>query len=409
VQLVDLGDAREVDAAAIGFRKAIADGTPGMAWSSRLRQLVWEPLAAGLKPQVETVYLCPDSVLTAVPWGALPGEDGQSPLLEEYAFAVVPSGHVLLEQLQTPPTEATGADSLLMVGDVAFGERPEEPEDVGLLVTRSVVGRRGGLSFPPLPATRVEVENIGRIMDSRPATTLCGVEASVQHVTRQLPKARWAHFATHGFFTRPKPGAATQSDGLREFELPGYDFGAERVTAAKRNPLLLSGLVLAGANLPPESDEFGVTRGPQGILTAEAISYLPLDGLQLAVLSACETGLGDVADGEGVLGLQRAFHTAGTKNVIASLWQVDDEATAALMTLFYHKLLTEEKTPLQALRESQLALSRSPELVARIARDRGIDFSKTAPIKPSPDATPGKTKRGNPRNWAAFVLSGLGR
>ena len=97
---------------------------------------------------------------------------------------------------------------------------------------------------------------------------------------------------------------------------------------------MLIGLVLAGANRPE-------TPG-RGILTGEAIVGLDLRGLELAVLSACETGLGDVAGGEGVFGLQRAFHVAGCRNVVASLWKVDDEATAALMALFYRHLWEEE-------------------------------------------------------------------
>ena len=87
--------------------------------------------------------------------------------------------------------------------------------------------------------------------------------------------------------------------------------GSERRTVAGRNPLVLSGLVLAGANLPRAKDSYGIAQGDGGILTAESIAGLPLDKLELAVLSACETGLGDVAGGEGVFGLQRAFHSAG--------------------------------------------------------------------------------------------------
>src|SRR4029079_16945786 len=104
----------------------------------------------------------------------------------------------------------------------------------------------------------------------------------------------------------------------------------ERMGAGARSPLVLSGLVCAGANLADTPQ--------RGILSADAVASLDLRGLELAVLSACETGLGDVAGGEGVFGLQRAFHLAGAHNVVASLWKVDDQATAALMTLFYDRL-----------------------------------------------------------------------
>src|SRR5205807_6863733 len=122
----------------------------------------------------------------------------------------------------------------------------------------------------------------------------------------------------------------------------------ERVGAGALSPMVMTGLVFAGAN---KADTPG-----RGVATGEALVDLNLSGLELAVLSACETGLGDVADGEGTFGLQRALHLAGTKNVIASLWKVDDQATAALMTLFYRHLWQEKLPPLEALRQAQLAL-----------------------------------------------------
>src|SRR5205807_2929775 len=100
-----------------------------------------------------------------------------------------------------------------------------------------------------------------------------------------------------------------------------------------------------------------------GILTAEAVAGLPLDHLELAVLSACETGLGEAAGGEGVFGLQRAFHLGGARHVVASLWKVDDEATAALMTLFYRNIWEQKLPPIEALRRAQLAVRYNPGMV----------------------------------------------
>src|SRR5262249_44970142 len=154
----------------------------------------------------------------------------------------------------------------------------------------------------------------------------------------------------------------------------------ERVGAAARHPLTQTGLVLAGANLKGKA-------GASGIVTAEALAGLNLNGLELAVLSACETGLGEAASGEGVFGLQRAFHLPGAASVVASLWQVADHAPAALMGLFYHKLWRENQAPLPALREAQLYLYRHPERVGVLARLRsGPDFANevrrpTAPTK----------------------------
>jgi CHAT domain-containing protein len=134
----------------------------------------------------------------------------------------------------------------------------------------------------------------------------------------------------------------------------------------------------------------------------EAPAGLDLRGLELAVLSACETGLGEAAGGEGVFGLQRAFHLGGCRNVLASLWKVDDDATAALMAVFYHQLWQEGRPPLEALRRAQLALYRHPRAVPALARGRGPDFEQTVRRVAQPAA------RAAVKDRAAFVLSGPG-
>src|SRR5262249_34638109 len=185
----------------------------------------------------------------------------------------------------------------------------------------------------------------------------------------------------------------------REFEM---GFIGERIGAGARSPLVLSGLVCSGANL-----EGTPTRG---ILSADAIAGLDLRRLRLAVLSACETGLGDVAGGGGVFGLQRAFHIAGTRNVIASLWKVDDEATAALMRLFYEALWQgkEALTPLEALRQAQLALYRHPENIPDWSAGRGPNLAMVKPPSREPVPVRPAGGRGSVKLWAAFVLSGPG-
>jgi CHAT domain-containing protein len=129
------------------------------------------------------------------------------------------------------------------------------------------------------------------------------------------------------------------------------------------------------------------------------------------VLSACETGLGDLTEGEGVIGLPRAFHLAGCPDVVASLWRVEDAATAALMTRFYHELWVNKRPPLEALREAQLTIYRNPDSIPDLAGERGELKKNEAVRLPSaaPEVKPGeKPKRAETRRWAAFVLSGLG-
>src|SRR5262249_644761 len=116
----------------------------------------------------------------------------------------------------------------------------------------------------------------------------------------------------------------------------------------------------------------------RGLLTAEALINADLSGMELAVLSACETGLGDYQGGQGVFGLQQAFHIAGCRDVVASLWKVDDAAPAALMAAFYRNLWGKKLPPIEALRQAQLEARRQPATAST-------------------------------RQWAAFSLSGPGR
>jgi CHAT domain-containing protein len=155
------------------------------------------------------------------------------------------------------------------------------------------------------------------------------------------------------------------------------------------------------ANTPVAADQ------DDGILTAVELSGLDLGHTDLVVLSACETGLGQTAGGEGVLGLQRAFQIAGAKNVVASLWKVDDQATAALMRLFYHKLWAEKKTPTVALREAQLWILNHPDEIPMLAASRGMKFAKVVPL-PDSGKRAQSPKRSSPYLWAAFVISGTG-
>jgi CHAT domain-containing protein len=146
---------------------------------------------------------------------------------------------------------------------------------------------------------------------------------------------------------------------------------------------------------------------------------LPLEGLRLAVLSACETGLGELTGGEGVRNLQLAFHLAGCPDVVASLWQVNDKATAVLMAKFYHELWAKGRPPVEALREAQLFVYLLPDLVEELAGDdRGppqVHEARRRAIlergvqAPRAKGEPAGARRAPMKLWAAFVLSGTGQ
>jgi CHAT domain-containing protein len=383
------GDAVEKDMA--GWREEIAKDFHSDA-AARLRDALWLPIRNALADDTDTIYVCPDGELSALPWPALPAEREGRVLLEDYAFAVVPSGPFLLEQLTRPADRDRDAGTLLAVGGVRY-DRAGAPAETA------------GRPWRDLPATDKEraavLAEAARLPRPPAMVERSGADATVARLVADLPRARWAHLATHGFFAAPDT-----KERERLFRPGEFLLGAkgERLGAAARNPLTLSGVVLAGGNRPTDDDS--------GILTGEAVAGLDLEGMDLAVLSACETGLGEAARGEGVFGLQRAFHVAGAKNVVASLWRVDDEAAAALMNLFYYHLWEKKEPPLEALRHAQLEMYRNPEAVANLAKgSRSPDWDATFQAVTRPPADPQAPPRrpAAVKDWAAFVLSGAGR
>jgi CHAT domain-containing protein len=240
--------------------------------------------------------------------------------------------------------------------------------------------------------------SFARHFKQAPVDLLMGDEATEAAFRKNAPNHRWLHLATHGFYDPPQhhamlPAAvasAVPKDGTRAAEPapPQSEFAQEGMGGY--HPGLLCGLALAGANcqtLDPGQDD--------GILTALEVSSLDLAGVELAVLSACETGLGQTAGqtagGEGLLGLQRAFQVAGAKTVKAGLWQIPDRETMLLMQRFYQNVWTKRLPKAQALRESQIWMLKEAK------PGRGLDV-------PEEDAQ--TSKRLLPKYWAGFVLSG---
>jgi CHAT domain-containing protein/Tfp pilus assembly protein PilF len=401
---VELGEVEPIDAAVATWRRDLA-GRPTSAAAETLRQRVWDRLAPHLPADTRTVLLAPDGALTQVPWAALPGNRPGTVLLQDYAFAVVPHGPFLLECLTAQPEPDQGPGRLLAVGGIQYDQKPPsvpQPQSDQLLAWRSPErgGREGRWSpeqaagvieaatagplhilpyflltrpaWTYLAGTLREIEAVQQLAGSRPVQVRRGTEATTGQLLRDLPEARYALLATHGFFADP----AFRSVFLLDEAAFHHHESEGRATPGARNPLVLSGLVLAGANRPPALDKHGIPQGDESILTAEMIASLPLENLELVVLSACETGLGEVAGGEGVFGLQRAFHMAGAQTTVASLWKVDDAITQELLSKFFENYWHKGMPRLEALRQAQLAVRQ------------------------------GEGNRAHPRYWAAWVLSG---
>jgi CHAT domain-containing protein len=211
-------------------------------------------------------------------------------------------------------------------------------------------------------------------------SALLGREASERAVKQQAPGRRILHLATHGFFLGDE--CSTPLEGTRAVGGLVATNGAKptrarspRVQTFPENPLLLSGLALAGANrraaASPQEDD--------GILTAEEVASLNLEGVEWAVLSACDTGLGQLRAGEGVFGLRRAFQVAGARTVVMSLWQVEDRSARAWMQALYAGRLVRQLDTIDAVREASLT----------VLRDRRARQQSTHPFY-----------------WAGFVAAG---
>jgi len=357
VSLVDLGPAAPIDAAIRDWRAALADQTVP-TWRTddrgqRVAAAVWAPLSSFLA-DADQLVIVPDGPLSSLPFAALPLPSGAY-LVEEHAISYVSDARDLL---RSSSHQAQGA---LIVGDVDFGGVPGD----SLEATSSREAPCVGDDFKALPFTADEVESVrmawGRGVHRREeARVATGIHATEASIAERMSGTRIVHFATHGFFASGRCENALQTTG----ESVGLD------------PLLLSGVVLAGANV-----ERAGTGVADGILTAQEISALDLRGTELVVLSACETGLGEVTSGEGVLGLQRGFSVAGAKTLVMSLWNVPDEETAALMDAFYQAHLRRRKgmTPSEALRFAQL------EVLEENYRAHG---------------------HARPSTWAAFLVAG---
>jgi tetratricopeptide (TPR) repeat protein/CHAT domain-containing protein len=411
IERVELKAAEPIDLAVDLWRQAVSGWSPRLKphilaelqaradkQAAELHRLVWKPLARHLPRGTRTLYLAPDGNLARFAFAALPGSKPGSVLLEELTIAYVPHGPFLLERLRYPPRFPKGPGEALLVGGVQY-----DPS-----------GGKAGLLWQPLKATTREVSELKTLARGRQPLALSGLEPSTDRLLKELPRCRYAHFATHGFFD--EEALAKEKQRLREqFKTWRYDplRATEVVGQGAQSPLVYTGLVLAGANDPERAGPGG------GVLSGEVISELPLEGLRLAVLSACETGLGELTGGEAVQSLQLAFHVAGCPDVVASLWQVNDKATAVLMAKFYHELWVKGRPPVEALREAQLLVYLRPDLVEELSGDRGpprvhearlrevLERGAEAPAAKGMQA--GKARRAATKLWAAFVLSGTGQ
>ena len=223
----------------------------------------------------------------------------------------------------TASDRAASAKRLIAKDDVAATHRVTRSADLTVS------------EWSPLPGTRIEAEAIVKVLQGEKIREYQG-RSALEETVKSIHSPRRLHVATHGFFLEDQDESAFQESGMQASRSVSTNQAVAPGTVKIENPLLRSGIVLAGANrLGREKLQEGCD---DGIMTALEISGLPLRGTDLVVLSACDTGIGKVHKGEGVFGLGRAFHLAGARTVVMSLWSVPDQETQELMTGFYQRL-----------------------------------------------------------------------
>jgi CHAT domain-containing protein len=366
-EFVDFGEAAPLDKLVQAFRAALSDQTLG-AGSERsgrnlsaqaaavvnaasnperdsarelgrkLDELLMRPVRARLGG-ARILYVAPEGSLNLAPLSALVDEEGRY-LVERYTFNYLASGRDLLSLGRGETSRAPA----MIFADPAFDERVAEAAAAADAPQRRSRDFRSA-RFDRLPGTAAEAQTLKRVLPD--AAVLTG-SAATETAAKGIHGPRILHIATHGFFL-------------------------EDAAADAEDPMLRSGLVFAGVNASGSGQD-------DGVLTALEASGLDLRGTRLVVLSACETGLGEVKNGEGVFGLRRAFVVAGAETLLMSLWQVADDATKDLMVSYYARLARGESRA-DALRDAQLAMLKDPRTAHPFFWAAFISSGESGPLK----------------------------
>jgi len=359
VRLLDLGNAEDIDRAVAEFKKEISEkeikNNQKQIKSCRsIYDKVFEPLRNELG-DIKEIFISPDGNLSLIPFEVLQRPDGKY-LIEFYTFNYLAAARDLLLFGQI---EEIG-DKVLLMGDPDFdlkeNEKSAEIRKLSLKEVRNdkPIKRSSDMQrfhFTRLPGTAEEVRSIQNLFGQE-KVILYTEKRALEDILRQMETPSILHLATHGFFLSDLMFEDPENQSLeRGIKISSVVPKKIDKKIGIENPLLRSGIALAGANIALESNE---TENSDGIVTAEKILGLNLRGTEMVVLSACGTGLGEVETGEGVFGLRRAFTRAGAKSLVMSMWDVPDMETKELMVEFYKVLLSGKVNRCKALRKAVL-------------------------------------------------------
>jgi CHAT domain-containing protein len=332
LQWMDLGNAEPIDAAVAEFRQALQfQQSHIQTVAHRLYEQLMQPIRSVLDGE-EHLLISPESQLNLIPFAALVDEDNRY-LVQDYQITYLNSGRDLLKRVPSsnaPPVLVANPDY-------------DDGENIDIATRR---GSRdlANLRFGSLPGTAAEAEAIAPLF---PKITILTESNATEQALKQISAPQILHIATHGFFLEDVELVASPNFRYNRSLWVTPDPNAIAVVNAE-NPLLRSGLALAGFNNRRSGSE-------DGVLTALEVAGLDLYGTQLVVLSACDTGVGEVNNGEGVYGLRRALAMAGAQSQLISLWKVSDKGTMELMVRYYQRLLSNQGRS-EAYRQTQLEM-----------------------------------------------------
>lgn len=333
-KFAEIGDKKTIDKTIGDFRKALSDpkNKDLKNFARAADEKIMKPIRHALG-DAKQIFVSPDGDLNLIPFESLIDEKGKY-LIENFSFDYLTSGR---DFLRMEKTNDDNKGEFLIIANPSFSGENETKKNVknsSLTAARNM----SDTYFAPLAGTFLEARSIQNLF---PDAQILAEKQATETALKEINAPRILHIATHGFFLE-------NADETKESkESQNRNANAEPET---ENPLLRSGIALAGANKNKNGDA-----KEDGILTALEASGLNLWGTKLVVLSACDTGIGEVKNGEGVYGLRRAFLLAGTESLVMSLWSVSDYATRELMTDYYKNMKNGIGRG-EALRQAKLAM-----------------------------------------------------
>jgi CHAT domain-containing protein/tetratricopeptide (TPR) repeat protein len=311
----------------------------------------WKPIAEKIG-DAKTIYVSLGGVYNNINLNTLYNPETGKYLIEEKDIRIVNSARDFVLNKERDKKQYTSTTSALYGFPDFNGNATKTVDSTDFLASTRDLGQmwidsltRGGMKASPLPATKAEVEQIAGTFQKNgwKVSTYTGENATETNIKKEV-SPRVLHVATHGYFFEDIPLDTNDNRFL------GMD--RQRVV---QDPMLRSGLLFTGANKTLQGEE---AKGENGLLSAAEASLLDLSETELVVLSACETGKGEVKNSEGVYGLRKAFSYAGADNIIMSLWKVDDKVTKEFMTRFYEIWLNEKTTIREAFNRTQLEIKK---------------------------------------------------